>query len=89
MNGCFTLKVTSEMQPPKVQKGTPCLNGVCSDERCLSTDVDEGDFAKVQNPCPGSKDTVTGDIFECNGHGICNSEGNCHCDCGYKTLKKN
>jgi hypothetical protein len=83
-NGCFWMKKTPDTLPPKIKPGTPCgsgFNGFCSDGNCVNFDEHE-DYAFQENPCPGSKNK-DGEFFECNNHGICNSQGNCHCECGY------
>ena len=41
---------------------------MCLNQKCV------GVGALMLNKCPG----------DCNGRGLCNSNGNCHCDVGYK-----
>ena len=71
--------------PYHVKDGTPCQTdsideGICKNRRCQAW----ADPAE-QNSCPGSvdKDNNSDSFQECSGNGVCNSEGNCHCDCGY------
>ncbi|KAL1403274.1 hypothetical protein pipiens_005739 [Culex pipiens pipiens] len=59
-------------QPSLVPDGTACgENRMCYQQRCW--DVDSLNERGVGTPC--EKD--------CSGHGVCNSEGHCHCDIGY------
>ncbi|XP_051755356.1 disintegrin and metalloproteinase domain-containing protein 33 isoform X2 [Ctenopharyngodon idella] len=54
--------------PGLVMTGTKCGEGkVCKDRRCQNAS-----FTELEN-C----------IARCNGHGVCNSNGNCHCNRGW------
>lgn len=59
-------------QPSLVPDGSPCgENRMCYHQQCW--DVDSLNERGVGAPC--EKD--------CSGHGVCNSQGHCHCDVGY------
>uniref|UniRef100_A0A8C5DMD7 Disintegrin and metalloproteinase domain-containing protein 19-like n=1 Tax=Gouania willdenowi TaxID=441366 RepID=A0A8C5DMD7_GOUWI len=54
--------------PGLVMTGTKCGDGkVCKDRRCL-----DASFTQLET-C----------MSQCHGHGVCNSNGNCHCDGGW------
>ncbi|XP_065088843.1 zinc metalloproteinase-disintegrin-like EoMP06, partial [Ochlerotatus camptorhynchus] len=60
------------VNPGLVPDGAKCGAGkMCWKQKCVSlTHLQENDVGE---------DCTDG----CNGHGVCNSEGNCHCDIGY------
>ncbi|XP_055587569.1 zinc metalloproteinase-disintegrin-like EoMP06 [Uranotaenia lowii] len=59
-------------QPSLVPDGAPCgENKMCYQQQCW--DIDSLNDRGVGTTCHQ----------DCNGRGICNSEGNCHCDLGY------
>lgn len=59
-------------QPTLVPDGSPCGdNKMCYQQQCW--DIDSLNNREVGKHCPK----------ECNGRGVCNSEGNCHCVAGY------
>ncbi|KAM8939610.1 disintegrin and metalloproteinase domain-containing protein 33-like [Pelodytes ibericus] len=54
--------------PGLVMTGTKCADGmVCRDRRCQNASFFEFDRC----------------LSQCNGHGVCNSNRNCHCDSGW------
>ncbi|KAL0970486.1 hypothetical protein UPYG_G00242700 [Umbra pygmaea] len=54
--------------PGLVMTGTKCGEGkVCRDRRCQNASFDELESC----------------VARCNSHGVCNSNGNCHCDRGW------
>ncbi|XP_069601170.1 disintegrin and metalloproteinase domain-containing protein 33-like [Ranitomeya imitator] len=54
--------------PGLVMTGTKCGDGmVCKDRQCQNASFFEWDKC----------------IARCNGHGVCNSKGNCHCNAGW------
>nr|AAI69959.1 A disintegrin and metalloprotease domain 13 [Xenopus laevis] len=57
-----------EGDPGLVMTGTKCGDGmVCKDRRCQNASFFELDQC----------------VSKCNGHGVCNSNRNCHCDSGW------
>lgn len=59
-------------QPTLVPDGAPCgPNKMCYQQQCW--DIEGLNSYGRGQPC----------LHNCNGHGVCNSKGNCHCDPGY------
>lgn len=59
-------------QPTLVPDGAPCgPNKMCYQQQCW--DIEGLNSYGIGQPC----------THNCNGHGVCNSKGNCHCDPGY------
>merc|ERR1712174_161675 len=55
--------------------------GTCQNKFCQKW-IDP--TSEASKSCPGTTDLDgISNYLECNGHGYCNSEGNCHCDCGF------
>ncbi|XP_058455339.1 zinc metalloproteinase-disintegrin-like EoMP06 [Malaya genurostris] len=59
-------------QPTLVPDGAPCgVNRMCYQQQCW--DINSLNNRGIGTHCPKG----------CNGRGVCNSEGNCHCQVGY------
>ncbi|XP_068625731.1 uncharacterized protein Meltrin [Battus philenor] len=65
----------SDVDPGMVPDGAKCGdNRMCLNQRCVDVDtVKEAIANKETAVCPSN----------CSGHGVCNSEGHCHCDAGF------
>ncbi|RVE44055.1 hypothetical protein evm_011292 [Chilo suppressalis] len=65
----------SDVDPGMVPDGAKCGHEkMCLNQRCVSVQSVQAAVAhKETSDCPS----------ECNGHGICNSEGHCHCEDGF------
>ena len=60
----------NNVDPGLAPEGARCGDGaLCVNQRCIPV----GSLAIGPNSCP----------YDCNGHGLCNSLGHCHCDVGY------
>lgn len=80
-NGCFKHKKTDDFLPYNVNDGTSCGNDkLCKYRQCYEWQDPKMDPLKQ---CPGTTDKNGENFLECNNQGTCNSEGNCHCNCGY------
>ncbi|CAG9569197.1 unnamed protein product [Danaus chrysippus] len=66
---------TSDPDPGFVPDGAKCGdNKMCLKHRCVPiTEVTAEIARKETSVCPSN----------CSGHGVCNSEGHCHCDSGF------
>ncbi|XP_062558212.1 zinc metalloproteinase-disintegrin-like protein H4 subunit A isoform X2 [Armigeres subalbatus] len=59
-------------QPSLVPDGASCGdNKICYHQQCW--DIESLNSYGIGQPCP----------HNCHNHGVCNSEGNCHCNAGY------
>ncbi|XP_062703176.1 zinc metalloproteinase-disintegrin-like EoMP06 isoform X2 [Aedes albopictus] len=59
-------------EPSLVPDGAPCgQNKMCYQQQCW--DIDSLNSNRIGQLCP----------HNCHNHGVCNSEGNCHCNPGY------
>ncbi|CAH0721235.1 unnamed protein product, partial [Brenthis ino] len=67
----------SEFCPKDVFKmdATPCANNeMCLNQKCISVAALQEQIARRDTSvCPSN----------CSGHGVCNSEGHCHCEAGF------
>ena len=60
----------NDVDPGLAPEGARCADGsLCVNQKCLPV----ADLKVGPNSCPNN----------CNGNGICNTKGNCHCDDGY------
>ena len=60
----------NDVDPGLAPEGARCADGsLCVNQKCMPV----ADLKIGPNACPNN----------CNGHGICNSKANCHCDEGY------
>lgn len=65
----------SDVDPGMVPDGAKCgHNKMCLKQKCVDIEwVREMIAHKESSVCPSN----------CSGHGVCNSEGHCHCDAGF------
>ncbi|XP_045780536.1 zinc metalloproteinase-disintegrin-like batroxstatin-2 [Maniola jurtina] len=66
---------TQDVDPGMVPDGAKCgEEKMCLKQKCVSvTDVRALMARRESSVCPS----------DCSGHGVCNSEGHCHCDVGF------
>ncbi|XP_023937369.2 disintegrin and metalloproteinase domain-containing protein 12 [Bicyclus anynana] len=66
---------TQDVDPGLVPDGAKCgENKMCLKQKCVSVlAVREQMSRRESSVCPS----------DCSGHGVCNSEGHCHCDAGF------
>ncbi|XP_034837108.1 zinc metalloproteinase-disintegrin-like 4a [Maniola hyperantus] len=74
---CRTAQVdlgTRDVDPGMVPDGAKCgEDKMCLKQKCVSVTDVRALMARQSSVCPS----------DCSGHGVCNSEGNCHCDVGF------
>ncbi|KPJ19602.1 Disintegrin and metalloproteinase domain-containing protein 12 [Papilio machaon] len=65
----------SDVDPGMVPDGAKCGDDkMCLNQRCVNVEAVRAAIAKKETAvCPTN----------CSGHGVCNSEGHCHCDAGF------
>ncbi|CAG5014104.1 unnamed protein product [Parnassius apollo] len=65
----------SDVDPGMVPDGAKCgEDKMCLNQKCVNVEAIREAIAKKETAvCPSN----------CSGHGVCNSEGHCHCDAGF------